>query len=285
MADVRAAMESVFLPERREGRALPRFDYLIMAVVAVVGALLVLADIFQRTLASHPMNQLNIDGHNNPETWFHSTVLVGAALAALLIAFTFVDNAHRIAWLVLGAGIGFFSMDKTISLHEHVGAKLVAWLNLPEDSERVAWEMAWSPIILVVVAALLYCVWGAGRRTQLWSGGLLLAGAVKIVMEGLTFPAVHWLGASETHGWFYGIEANVEESFQLLAFACLFAGLAQYGVERLVAFARDEIPSFDAAQEPLALPASIAARLTRGARTEKTPAPAPSAEPAAAAKR
>lgn len=246
-----------------------------------------LADLYQRVIASHDMNQLNIDGHYNTETWFHSTVLAGAAVCALAIAFTYTDNARRIAWLVLGAGIGFFSLDKTISLHEHVGAKLVANLNVPESSERIAWEIAWAPIILVVAAALIFCVAGTGRRTQTWAAGLLLAGAVKIVMEALTFPAVHWLGASETRGWFYGIEANVEESFQLLAFACLFAGLAQFGVERLIALARGDLDQFDAAQEPLELPAWLAARLPRRFSPDRrAPSPAaPQLEPQSARRR
>jgi hypothetical protein len=263
------AVRMVFLPGRRDvarpdgvgERALPRFDLLIAVVATVAGALLVLADILQRTLASHELNQLDIDGHANPETWFHSAVLVGAALCAFGIAFTYFETARRLWWLVLGAGIAFFSMDKTTSLHEHVGARLVVWLNLPEDSERVAWEVAWSPIILVVVVALFVCVWRTDRRTQLWSAGLLVAGAGKIALEALTFGAVHWLGASETRGWFYGIEANVEESLQLVAFASLFAGFAQYGIERLGALARDELDAFDASRETLTLPVWLESRL------------------------
>ena len=253
------SVKAVFLPDGR-GRALPRFDFIVIVAAAAVGVLLVLADVYQRAL-SHHMELLDIDAHWNIETWFHSAVLAGAAFSAAAIGCTYF-NRLRVWWFVLGAGLAFFSMDKTTSLHERVGEKLASRLDLPSGSARIAWEVAWSPIILMAVVALVLCVWQSRNgRLQLWSGGLLLGGAAKIVLEALTYPAIRFLGASQSHGWFYGIEANVEESAQLIGFACAFAGFSQFFVERVVALAREELDAFEAAQVPLALPVRVRERM------------------------
>lgn len=250
---------ALFFPDGRV-RALPRFDYMIIAAAMAGGLLLVVGDVYQRAIGRH-MEMLDIDAHWNIETWFHAAILMGAAFAAAGIAFTHFDR-RRSWWLAVAAGLAFFSMDKTTSIHERVGAKLESVLDLPSGSARLAWIAAWSPIILVVVAALVLCVWQSrSGRLQLWSAGLLLGGAAKIALEMITYPAIRFFGATQSRGWFYGIEANVEETAQLIGFACAFAGFAQFFVDRLMAFARDDLEAFDAAQVPVELPAALARRL------------------------
>jgi hypothetical protein len=263
MASLRAFFRETLLPEASSERSVPRIDVLVFSTALAIGAVLVVADIYQRWLAADDIETFNIDGHNNPETWFHSAVLAGAAICALAIAFTVFENRRRWLWLVLGVGIGFFSLDKAVTIHERVGDRLEGWLNLPDDGGRIAWEVAWSPIIVVVAIALIACVWQSNRRTQLWALGLLLAGASKLVMEALTFPAVHLLHATDHGGWFYGLEVNVEESVQLIAFACLFAGFAQLFVDRLSALARGELEVLE--QQHAADRLSLPFRGVRGA--------------------
>ncbi len=217
---------------------LPQFDVLVLAVAMLAGALLVLGDVYQRWLGPHTIATLDIDGHNNPETWFHAAVLVAAAVFAFGVALTHADWRHRLQWLLLSFGMAFFSLDKTISLHERVGAKLQDLLSLPDQGGRIAWEIAWAPIILATVIVLVVSVWETSPRTQLFALGVIIAGGGKLALEAATFPAIHWFGASDDSGWFYGIEANVEETVQLFAFACLCAAFGQLFVDRIADIAR-----------------------------------------------
>jgi hypothetical protein len=251
--------------------------------VVTIALLFVVADVYQRGIAPDDIETFNIDGRNNPVTWFHAIVLAGAAFSALGVALTTFDGARRLVWLVLGLGIAFFSMDKAIAIHERVGSKIEDWLALPQDGGRIAWQVAWSPILLVVAAALLIGVSQSNRRTQLWAFGLLLAGGAKLVLEGLTFFAVRYLDATERTGWFYGIEVNVEETVQLLGFACLFAGFAQLFVDRLWALARGELDVLEAVHARERLSVSVFSRRSRAISATKAASgsPAHQAKPVA----
>src|SRR5581483_11388956 len=239
---------SILNPSRADAGRLPRADLAVMLIAAATGVVLVLMDVWQRWIAARSHAMFDIDGHNNPETWFHTIVLARAAICAAGVAMTFFDPRRRWLWLVAAAGIAFFSLDKNISLHETVGRHLVGWFNLPDSSKRVAWEVAWSPLILATAAALLVCIWEAPARTKLWFLVAVAGGIGKLGLEALTFPMIHLGIASET-GTLYGIEANLEESVQLLGFAALFAGFAQLFVERVWAMARGE----ELSPEPLPL--------------------------------
>jgi hypothetical protein len=210
----------------------PRVDLIVMAVAFVGAVALVGADFFMRHITRNVIEMTDIDGQKNLTTWFHSSILLGAAISAFLILPTFSGTRQRLQWAVLGCGLAFFSLDKSISLHEQVGRGLVNTFSVSDSAGRVLWELAWSPIILATAVALILCVWEANRTTKLWAIGMLAGGGAKLVMEALMFPAIHFLGASQT-GVFYGIEVELEESVQLLAFACLFAGLAQLLIDRV----------------------------------------------------
>jgi hypothetical protein len=186
-----------------------------------------------RHIVKNVIEMTDIDGQKNLTTWFHSSILLGAAISAFLILPTFSGVRRRLPWAVLGGGLAFFSLDKSISLHEQVGRGFVNEFSLSDSAGRVAWELAWSPIILATVVALILCVWEANRTTKLWAIGMLAGAGIKLALEALMFPAIHFLGVSET-GVFYGLEVELEESVQLLAFACLFAGLAQLFIDRVV---------------------------------------------------
>jgi hypothetical protein len=135
----RSYARSVFLPQDAGQTALPRLDLLVMAFAAMAALVLVAADVFQRAIYYRNIPTLDIDGQYNVETWFHAVVLGGVALCALGIAFTHFTNARRLQWLGAAAGIAFFSLDKSISLHERAGIAIVNRLDLPRE-RRVAWR-------------------------------------------------------------------------------------------------------------------------------------------------
>ena len=237
MKTLRQRIASVSVPESPMPRGYPRLDVLVMAV-AIAGVIgLAGADFFMRYIAKNVVELTDIDGQKNLATWFQSSILLGTSLCAFLIALTFADGRRRAQWAILGSGLAFFSLDKSISLHEQVGRGLVNTFSLTDSASRVAWQLAWAPIIFATAAALIVCVWEANRTTKLWALGMLAGGGIKLAMEALMFPAIYFLGASE-HGVFYGLEVEIEESIQLIGFACLFAGLAQLFIDRVFALAR-----------------------------------------------
>jgi hypothetical protein len=264
IADFRAHLRSLFVPAGSGDGAFPRFDLLVMAFAAAGALILVALDFFQRFIRKDVVEMLDIDGQRNPTTWFHASILGGAAICAAALAFTFFDARRRSQWLALAAGLAFFSLDKSISLHEQAGRTLADAFSLPDESGRIAWQAVWAPIILATAALLVVCVSQANRTAKLWALGMLTGGGAKLAVEAMMFPLIHWGGVSE-HGTVYGFEVEIEESVQLLAFACLFAGFAQLLVDRLFALARVDV----VAREPL--PEAAGAGIT------PIPAPPPAA--------
>ena len=249
MTTLRQRIAATFAPEPPVRRAYPRLDVLVMAV-AIAGAIgLAGADFFMRYAARNVVELTDIDGQKNLTTWFQSSILLGASGCAFLIALTFAGWRRRAQWAILGSGLAFFSLDKSISLHEQVGRGLVHAFSLSDSASRVAWELAWSPIIFATAAVLILCVWETNRATKLWALGMLAGGGIKLVMEALMFPAIRFLGASE-HGVFYGLEVEMEESIQLIGFACLFAGLAQLFTDRVFALAQAPCAPAEAPAQP-----------------------------------
>ena len=236
MLQLRHRIDELLGSDQTGRRDYPRLDVVVFAI-AVVGAIaLAGADFYMRHVTKSIAELTDIDGQKNFTTWFHSSILVGAALSALLVIPTVAGLRRRAQWGVLGTGLAFFSLDKSISLHEQVGRGLANTFSLSDSASRVAWEAAWSPIILATAIALILCVWDANRTTKLWAGGMLAGGGIKLAMEAVMFPAIHYLGVSES-GVFYGVEVELEESIQLLGFACLFAGLAQFFLDQVFAMA------------------------------------------------
>lgn len=212
--------------EPRSG-ALGRVDVLVMALAAGGAVVLVALDFYQRRIRKDVIEIFDIDGQRNLTTWFHSSILLGAALCALLLATVATQRGWRLRWLTLGLCLAFFSLDKGISLHERVGRELADAWSLSDAAARVAWQAAWSPIILTAALILLLVARDSGPRIRTWLLLMLAGGGIKLVMEALMFPLIEYGGVSETRGWFYGTEVEIEETVQLMAFACLFAALAQ----------------------------------------------------------
>lgn len=235
-----AYLHSILRPEQAGQQALPRADLLVMTFAAIGGLLLVAADVVQRWILPYRHGLLDIDGHHNIETWFHTMFLALAGACAIGVAFTFFDNRRRTLWLVAGIALAFFSLDKATSLHEIVGAYEVSAFSLPDEAGSIAWEITWAPLILVATSALVLCVWEASATTKFWVGVAILGGLAKVGLEALTFPAIH-VGLTTERGWLYGVEVNIEESFQLMGFSAVCAGFAQLLVERITALARGEV--------------------------------------------
>lgn len=232
-------------PEATRQRTYPRVDLLIVTFAVIAGVVLIALDVFQRWIWHRPIETLNIDGAANIETWVHTVILGGAALAALGIAFTFFDNGNRLYWLVAGFGLAFLSLDKATGLHERFGDRVTSALGFSDSATRIVWIVAWSPIIVAITLAFIAVVRNAPALTKMWiAAGFCLAGA-KIALEALMFPLLYYGATSYTDnihahsGWLYGVEVLVEETAQLLAFACLFAGFGQLLVDRLLTLATE----------------------------------------------
>ena len=280
ISDIWNYLRSLVLPESTGQRRMPRLDFVVMTVAVLGGIVIVALNVFQRWFWHRPIEGLNIDGDFNFRSWFHALMLTGAALCAAAIAFTFFDNRRRIAWLVAGVGLGFFALDESIHLHEKVGGAIKDALSLPNAGDRIAWEVAWAPIIAATAIALIFCVWDANPTTKLWIGLGLLLGASKLFTESLTFVLLHFdvtsysADVTQRSGTLYDIIKMIEKCSQLLAFSAFFAGFAQYFVDRLWGLARAEEPE---TVPELARAGSVAATARAGRSTvEPVGAPPPS---------
>ena len=225
---------------------MPRLDAVVMTVAVLFGIVIVALDVFQRWLWHRQIEGFNIDGDFNFRSWFFALMLSGAALAATATAFTFFDNRRRVAWLVTGAGMAFFSLDESIHLHEKVGGTIKDALGLPNAGDRIAWEVAWAPIIAATAIALIICVWDADVTTKLWVALGLALGASKIFTESLTFVLLHFdittysADVTQRSGTLYDVIKLTEKCAQLTAFSAFFAGFAQFFAQRFSALAREE---------------------------------------------
>jgi hypothetical protein len=213
-------------------------DRLILIVAILGGAALVAADVFQRWISDGHIWALDIDGRFNAVTWFHSFVLAGAALAALAIAATYLGPRQRATWWAIGAGMAFLSLDKSISLHERVGQHIEVRLDLPDQAGRVIWEAVYAPFLVALAILLIMAVRRAGPLARWWVAIALVLCATKVGLEAVMFPAIH-LGMFSEQSVVYGIEANAEESVQLLGFAAFFGAFAQLLLDRTVLLARN----------------------------------------------
>jgi hypothetical protein len=225
---------------------LPRVDRLILLTAIIGGAALVAADVFQRWILREQIWSLDIDGRFNAVTWFHSFVLAGAALAAFGLAATYLKAPQRAAWSAIGVAMAFLSLDKSISLHERVGQHIEVRFDLPDQAGRVIWEAAYAPFLVTLAILLIVAVRHAAPVTRRWVVVALLLCATKVGLEALMFPAIH-LGLFSEQSVVYGIEANAEETVQLLGFAAFFGAFAQLLLERTVLFARNALGPLEGA--------------------------------------
>ena len=211
---------------------LARIDTLILAAAARGGAILVAADITQRWILPERTWTLDIDGRFNAETWFHSLVLAGAALAAFGIAATHTTRDRRLlVWLFVGATLAFMSFDKSISFHERLGESLEDRFELHEQAGRVLWQLIYAPL-LAAFAFTLFVAVRTHHRPRAWVIAGIAACGSKLLLEAAMFPLIKWDVTSE-QGVLYGIEANIEESVQLLGFALFFGVLARLFLDRI----------------------------------------------------
>ncbi len=249
-------LRSLILPESTGQRRMPRLDLVVMTVAIIGGVAVVAMNIFQRWFWHRQIEGLNIDGDFNFRSWFHALMLSGAAICATFTAFTFFDNRRRIAWLVAGGGLAFFALDESIHLHEKVGGAIKDSLGLPNAGDRIAWEVAWAPIIAATAIALIYCVWNANTTTKLWVAAGLILGASKLFTESLTFVLLHFdvttysSDVTQRSGTLYDVIKMTEKCAQLLAFASFFAAFAQYFADRLAVVAQVQEPATEAEVAP-----------------------------------
>ena len=218
---------------------LSRIDTFIVGMAAFGGALLVAADVTQRWILPERTWTLDIDGRFNAETWFHSLVLAGAALAALGMAATFSGRQRNLilAWLFVGGVLAFMSFDKSISFHERLGQSLEETFELHDEAGRVLWQLLYAPLLASFALAFVWCVRGE-RRAMIWVIAGIAACASKLVLEALMFPLIKFDVTSE-QGILYGLEVNLEESIQLLGFALFFGAVARLFIQRIALLGPD----------------------------------------------
>ena len=209
-----------------------------LGAIALVGG-----DVYQRWIGTSTWT-LNIDGRFNAVTWFHSFVLAGASMSALVIAAATAPGDRRRAqtWLFIGLSFAFLSFDKSISFHERLGQELEETFGLADEAGRVLWQAVYAPFLAALVFVLFRIMdqdVARYRRLIVIAIGLC---ASKLALEALMLPAIEW-GVTSEQGVLYGLEVNLEESVQLMGFGLFFATFAALMLDELARTGLSRSPS------------------------------------------
>lgn len=157
--------------------------------------------------------KLSLSYEGNLPTWFSSSLLLGCAVAAGMIA-SARGPQHRQWWLITLLA-GWMSLDEAAELHEHLGGHIGTngilyfdWV-IPAAAIVAALVLAFVPFIRTLHPA---------TRTRLIIAGAVYVGGA-LVME---LPLGWWTEQHGTDGFGYAIIDWFEETMEMIgaALAC-----------------------------------------------------------------
>ena len=192
---------------------------LTVAAVAIQTALY-LADVY---VLDRRIGTFDVDREGGLSAWAASVTTFSTALLALLLAV--VQSARRLQLLALAAGAAFLSFDEMVIVHERIGLNVTEALDLSSTYLRVAWPVAYLPLLAVVAASLFQLARTSTDpvRSLLGIGLALLACAVGLEIGGLALDLIPSL--TET-SWLYTVEIALEEAAELAGWILLTTGVA-----------------------------------------------------------
>jgi hypothetical protein len=213
----------------RASRSVPVRAILRTAVLLAIAAVVVqsVAHLVDTFALDARYDLINADLDTGVFTWASSAATFAAAMAVALLAA--LVPSRRIPLLALASGIGLFSLDDAVALHERITIDHIG--PIPHAS-RILWVLVLLPVLACVFVGLATIAWRAPREIArvLAVALALLVGAV--LLEAGT-PAL--FEAGEGHRSIpYETEVVVEEGAELAAWL-LVAGALGAGVVVLAA--------------------------------------------------
>lgn len=162
------------------------------------------------------LTKLSLSYEGNLPTWFSSSLLLGCAVAAGVIAAA-RPPLHR-QWWVMSLVAGWMSLDEAAELHEHLGGYVGTGGVLYFD-----WVIPAAVIVAALVIAFIPFVRALNPATRT---RLLVAGAVYVggalLME---LPLGWWTEQHGTDGFGYAVIDWVEETLEMVGAALALSAL------------------------------------------------------------
>lgn len=204
--------------------------YVTLTAVAAQTVLYVLNVAF-----SADIRAIDVNAEYNLFTWLASVEIFAAALACGLLA---VSGLGRKGFLLTLAGlIAFLSLDEAVAIHERIGLRVVALLDISPVWDSVIWPVLYLPLLATVLILLVL----ESRRGPRLTSLLVLAGlgclAAAVGAEIVSFPY-----STDQGGTPHAIEGAAEEALELGGWGLIATGLLSWFAESREHLARTVRP-------------------------------------------
>lgn len=168
-------------------------------------------------ISAAALSKLSLSFEANVPTWLASSLLLGSAITAILIAQDLAQLRRR-SWMFVGALFAWASLDEVAELHENLGGLFDTGGVLYFD-----WVISAAILMLAAALALWPWLWGlprATRRRFFWACAVYFTGAV--LME---LPLGWWTERAGPDSLGYALIDWVEESLELCGAALMLLAL------------------------------------------------------------
>jgi len=193
--------------------------YLTLTAVAAQTVLHVLNVAFSADIRS-----IDVNGEYTLFAWLASVVIFAAALACVLLA---VLGLGRKGFLLPLAGlIAFLSLDEAAVIHERIGLRVVALLDLSPSWDSIIWPVLYLPLLVTV---LILLVLESRRGPELTSLLVLLGLGCLAAAVGAELASSPYSTAEG--GLPHAIEGAAEEALELGGWGLIATGLLSWLAE------------------------------------------------------
>lgn len=195
----------------------------ILAAIAVVSGAGLAVELFHDRVPEQVLLHLSLSYEGNVPTWLSSSLLLGCAIAAGLVASE--ATAWQRHWWGMAVAFGWVSLDEAAEIHEHLGGLIGTHGILYFD-----WVIPAAAVLVVLTALYLPFMRALPRVTR---NRLLLAAVIYIGgAVGMELPLGWWTERHGTEGLGYALIDWVEETLEMIGAAIAMLTLLAYRRER-----------------------------------------------------
>jgi hypothetical protein len=196
--------------------------WLLLAIAVVSGAGLAV-ELAHDHAPEQLLLHLSLSYEGNVPTWLSSSLLLGCAIVAGLIASE--ATAWRRHWWGMMIAFGWVSLDEAAEIHEHLGGLI---------GTHGIFYFDWVIPAFAVVAVLAALYWPMLRALPRVTRNRMLLAAVIYVggAAGMELPLGWWTERHGNEGLGYALIDWVEETLEMIGAAVALLALLAYRAER-----------------------------------------------------
>ena len=187
----------------------------LACVAAGVQTILYLLDVYalDRSVAMFDVDEGAVS------TWASSSATFVVGFVALLLYF--VDSTERMRGPALALACAYLSFDDTATVHETIGDKVTAALNLSGSYVQVVWPALYFPLLVAVAVMLLRLADESPVARRLVVAGLaLLVVGVAMEVAGIALDKAD----VDKSSWLWTTEFMLEEGVELAGWILIATG-------------------------------------------------------------